>query len=93
MAFFVVSYDLKCKKDEERDYDPITNALNEMDSCHTQNTVWYVSRDCSTAELRDDLKKHIQDRDFLMVVRFSSTPRWTRAKSGTSDWLEAHGFG
>ncbi len=92
MAFFVVAYDLKCRDGESRDYGPITKALTEMDSCHTQNTVWYVSCECTTAELRDGLRQHVEDRDLLMVVQFSIKPRWSRAKEGTSNWLTRHGL-
>ncbi|MFN3676552.1 MAG: hypothetical protein ACK4TC_11265 [Sphingomonas pseudosanguinis] len=92
MGYFVVAYDLKCRDGERRDYGPLIDALTEMDSCHTQKTVWYVSRDCSTIELRDDLKQYVEERDLLMVVRFTVRPRWTKGMEGTSDWLKRHGF-
>jgi hypothetical protein len=88
VALFVVGYDLKTKKDEKRDYKPIEDALEELDSCHTQESVWYVERDGTAAQLRDHLKTVIEERDWLMVVKFTAKPSWTKAKSGTKAWLD-----
>lgn len=68
MTLFVVGYDL-C---HSKDYDAIIGALEKLDSCHTQESVWYVSRSGSAKDLRDHLKVHIHEKDMLMVVEFSS---------------------
>jgi hypothetical protein len=89
MPLFVVGYDLKAEKGEKRDYGPIEEALGELDSCHTQDSVWYVDRAGTAQQLLDHLKATFEKRDLLMVVEFSKEPAWTKAKGGTKAWLDA----
>jgi CRISPR/Cas system-associated endoribonuclease Cas2 len=86
MALFVVCYDLI----KTTDYSNLIDALENMDSVHTQESVWYVSRLGSARNLLDTLKPHIHEDDRLMVVEFRKRPVWTKAQTGTKKWVDDH---
>ena len=88
MPFFLVGYDLKTNQGEKRDYNPIEEALEDLDSCHTQDSVWYVEHTGTARQLYDLLKTKVEDRDRLMVVEFSKKPSWQKALPGTNAWLD-----
>jgi len=87
MALFVVGYDLKTDRGEHRDYEPIETALGELDSCHTQDSVWYVDYNGTAKQLFDHLKPKVEDRDRLMVIEFSKKPAWQKGLPGTKAWI------
>lgn len=89
MPYFVVGYDLKTERGESRDYGPIEEALEALDSCHTQKSVWYVEREGTAQQLYAHLKPKIEGRDRLMVVEFSKKPAWQLGLPGTKNWIEA----
>ncbi|WP_297842533.1 hypothetical protein [Pseudomonas sp.] len=89
MALFVVGYDLKTEKGQKRDYGPIEEALEALDSCHTQASVWYVDRDGTADDLFAHLKPSLEGIDPLMVVEFDKKPSWRLGKPGTKAWLDA----
>ena len=86
MALFVVAYDLKNADTE--DYKALKDALDRMDSVHTQESVWYVDRASSSKGLYDLLKPHMSEGDKLMVVEFSKKPTWNVGLKGTKDWID-----
>jgi len=87
MAYFAATYDL-IEKDEDQ-YQDLWDELKRLQAHHYQESCWFVDRDCTTKPLRDLLESHIEDDDMLMVIRFSTRPRWTKAKLGTKAWVDA----
>lgn len=86
MGFFVASYDIK----EENSSAELIDALKELDSVHTQKSVWLVASSRSAKGLFDHLRSHVQDNDRLMVVEFYERPKVQKGMSGTKDWLNRH---
>ena len=86
MTLFVVAYDLS----HSSSYDDLIDSLKALDSCHTQESVWYVSRSGTARDLRQHLEEHVHEKDKLMVVTFTQRPSYNRAMVGTNDWLDDH---
>jgi hypothetical protein len=87
MAYFIVSYDLRENRGEERYYGDIEKALEKLDSCHTHDSVWYVERSGTAEQLYNHLKPKFEERDRLLVVEFSKKPARQKGKDGTTDWI------
>jgi hypothetical protein len=90
MALFVVAYDLVEDGSGKRNYGDIEADLESMDSCRTQDSIWYVAWDSAQSELFGRLKAFLHNDDRLMVVEFNKRPSWTKAFQGTRAWLDNH---
>jgi len=87
MAYFAVTYDL-IEKDRE-DYQELYDELNFLQAHRYQESCWFVDADMTTIELRNLLSTHMEDKDRLMVIMFSTKPAGKRSLPGTTAWLNA----
>ena len=85
MAVYIVTYDLK---KPGKDYDELIKAIKAYGSyCHCQGSVWFIDFSWTAAQIRDDLKKHIDSNDELFVGRLSS--QWASWGTSCGDWLNS----
>lgn len=68
MAVFLVSYDLR---KPDYDYDPLYEALANIEAKHIQDSVWGVRTESSAKVVAEYLWQHMHnERDRLFVVPF-----------------------
>jgi len=85
MALFAVSYDLK---QPEKDYEKLWAALEALDAHRTLNSVFLVNfQPDNQRTLLNHLKSYVDENDRLMVFRLKEEPDFTKALSGTNDWI------
>ncbi|MFE2773845.1 hypothetical protein [Microbacterium resistens] len=66
MANYLVSYDLVGPK---RDYDKITkHMLTYTPRMKPLESVWIVGSNKTAGEVRDDVKKHVDPNDMVLVI-------------------------
>jgi hypothetical protein len=86
MAYFLVTYDLVKRKD----YPELLSALRKLNGTHKPlDSVWFLDLNNTAEEVKAHLAVHIDADDRLMVVEFSKRPAWTKAYTGTNDWVKA----
>jgi CRISPR-associated endonuclease Cas2 len=89
MTLCVITYDVRAKNHE---YESLYEQLNEWGAAHLQNSVWLADMNGTTAELRDELRRHLHPDDTVCVIQIFSNSdwaTWTARKTGT-DWLKSH---
>ncbi len=85
MALFVVSYDLRKRKD----YPTLWEEMDRLGGHKPLRSVYFVNVNLGTAaELRDHLSQYIDEDDQLIVVEFDEKPAHQRANQGTNDWIK-----
>ena len=83
MAYFIVSYDLIKRKD----YPELWDEFKRLNGHKCLRSVYLMQANNSAAEVRDHLKKCIDD-DQLIVVEFSKKPATYRTREGTAKWID-----
>jgi hypothetical protein len=86
VGLFLVSYDL-VKENSSHDYEPLTDALKELDSVRTQWSVWYVDSASDETTIYNYLFQFMDSNDRLMVVAVLQKPAWGKAFQGTRDMV------
>lgn len=86
MALFVVSYDLIKLKD----YATLIQELERLGGHRPTLSTWFVSLNSTASEVRAHLAGFVDEDDQLIVVEFSEKPAFTKARSGTNDWIARH---
>lgn len=86
MAVYLVTYDLNA---QGKDYDGLINAIKAYGSyCKLQKSVWFIGSGKTASEIRDDLKRHIDQNDDLFVGEMKK--HWAGAnKMKCVDWLKS----
>jgi hypothetical protein len=70
MSVFLISYDLR---KPDYDYQPLYDALDEINATHLQDSVWGVRTDDAAKVVFDYLWQHLHSaKDRLFVVPFDS---------------------
>ncbi len=64
---FLITYDLR---KPGQDYQPLWDALGGLGAVRLLESVWYVSGNYTSLQLRDYLWKFMDANDLLLVVRF-----------------------
>lgn len=71
MAKQLISYDLT---KPGRNYDELYKAIEALGTCwHCLESVWIVVTDLTTAQVRDQLKPHIDGNDKLAVLKLEGS--------------------
>lgn len=85
MTSYQISYDLQSPG---QDYEDLHDAIKSLgDYCHILESTWLVeASDTSASDIRDELKKHIDSNDRLIVTRPRSGWATTFSDDGT-DWM------
>lgn len=87
MTKFVVSYDLRNRKD----YQTLWDEMDRLGGHKPLQSVYFLDVIADNAEaLRDHLANFIDSDDQLIVVEFSKKPSHQRASKGTNDWIKDH---
>jgi hypothetical protein len=76
MAIFVVSYDLR---KVGQDYETLWTRLGEWKAIRLLDSVWGIKWDITSVALRDDLRKHMDANDGLLVVEVTAGA-WSQLK-------------
>lgn len=88
MAVFIVTYDLD---QPGQNYDCVIGKLEALDHCHAQRSVWFVSANGTTTDLRNHLSGCLDSNDRLFVDYISDA--WTGWNMPTcGKWLNDHGL-
>lgn len=84
MPLYVVSYDLRKRKD----YQTLWDELERLGGHKPLLSVYLLNVDAASASaLRDHLAKFIDDDDQILVVEFSKKPAHQKANQGTNKWI------
>lgn len=88
MAIYQIDYDLQ---DPGQSYEDLYKAIMNLgDYIHILESTWIVGvSDYTASEIRDNLKKHIDSNDKLLVTKLSGGWATTFSNSDT-DWLHEH---
>jgi hypothetical protein len=85
MKTYVVGYDLN---KPGQDYTSLIKALQAYPNWwHHLDSTWVIKTDWTAAQIRDDLKQHIDKSDELVVLRLSGEGAWTGINEKGSKWL------
>lgn len=85
MGLFVVSYDLRKRKD----YPTLWKEMDRLGGHKPLLSVYFLNVDVdSAADLRDHLAKFIDEDDQLIVVPFLEKPAHQKANQGTNNWIK-----
>lgn len=88
MPTYVVSYDLKTPG---KNYDALISALQTYPNWwHHLGSTWCVVTPNTAAQVRDHLKRYIDQNDKLLVVRSAGEGAWTGFDNNGSTWLKAN---
>lgn len=87
MATFIVSYDLV---QQGQNYTCIIKKLKEYGThWHAQELVWLIETGELAIEIRDNLRKCLDENDKLLVARLEGEAAWYGYSDEISRWLKA----
>jgi CRISPR-associated endonuclease Cas2 len=88
MAHFIVSYDLH----NQRNYKPMWELLESWGATRLLESLWVVTLNNTTAEVRDALNQKIDNDDAIAVIELKSGSMWAtmRARKAGVDWMKAN---
>ena len=85
MSTFLISYDLN---KPGQDYDDLISELKKFTTrWHRLDSTWIVVSDLKCAQIRDNLKVHIDSNDELLVVKLCGVGSWCGFDESGSKWL------
>ena len=80
-----VGYDLRAPG---RDYSTLIKRLGEWGAVRVLKSEWIIDyADTSAAAIRDDLRKHLDANDRLLVVTMTGEAAWTTLEGNSADFL------
>ena len=86
MANFLISYD----QHRDRDYTPIWDQLHQWGAVRLLESLWVVSLNSDTANIRGALRAVTQNRDSLVVIQLQPGSEWSAYAVQTRgvQWME-----
>lgn len=91
MAIIQISYDLN---QPGRDYSSLIARIKELGSqgwCKALESHWFIKIDASTAAVRDDLARHIDQSSRLLVMDVTGdAAAWFGLPQDVGEWLKAN---
>jgi hypothetical protein len=85
MASVLITYDLITPG---KKYTELHDAIKALGSWwHCVDSTWIVKSDFSLVQIRDELKKHVDSNDKLLVLGLSGAGAWVGLDKNCSDWL------
>lgn len=88
MSTYVVSYDLKAPG---KDYDNLIDYLKSLNTWwHHLGSTWVVVTSMSARELRDEIAKHVDSNDQVLVVKSGGEGAWRNFTDKGNSWLQKH---
>jgi hypothetical protein len=73
---FIVSYDLRGRDETSADYAALISAIEAYRHGKLQLSTWLVISDGLAEEIRDDLLRHLDDNDRLLVAPLDKPAAW-----------------
>lgn len=81
---YIISYDLR----KSRNYDPLYQALKSYGKwARITESTWAVVTTTSAVEIRDRLRKMMDDDDRLFVIKSGTEAAWRNSRC-KSEWLK-----
>jgi hypothetical protein len=81
MTVYTVNYDLK---KPGRNYQPLWDRLGQWKAIRVLESFWLIDTDQKAAAVRDDLKRHIDPSDWLLVAGLTGETAWEGSLMGSS---------
>jgi hypothetical protein len=86
MSVYIISYDLLTPG---QDYKKLFNALETYPAYwHILESTWIIKSSQSSRDICDDLAKHIDTNDRLVVLKLSSEGAWIGLSDKGTEWLK-----
>lgn len=86
MGTYAVSYDLR---KPGRNYEPLWSRLREWRAVRVLESFWIVPDASSAAALRDDLIRHIDSNDGLLVAGVTGEMAWQKLQGSSDQFLRS----
>ncbi len=88
MATYIVGYDLNRP---HQDYPDLIEAIKAYGTWwHHLDSTWIIVTNSTAKEIRDDLARHIDSNDELLVVKSGGVGAWKGFDDKGSSWLKDH---
>lgn len=86
MAHYIASYDLH----NQRNYQPVWNALENMGATRLLESLWVVTSNLSAGDIRDRLKNAADSDDSIAVIELKEGSNWGTWNSRPTgvEWLK-----
>ncbi|MFF0595924.1 CRISPR-associated protein Cas2 [Streptomyces antibioticus] len=74
-----------------QNYKSLHDAIKALGSAHWHilDSTWIVDTQKTCTQARDELKKHIDSNDKLLVVQLTGVGAWTGFTQTGTDWLKS----
>lgn len=86
---YVIGYDLNRP---HQDYKDLIDAIKALASgwWHNLDSTWIVRSTLTAVEIRDELAKHIDRNDEILVAQLTGEAAWRGFDQSGSEWLRNH---
>jgi hypothetical protein len=75
MAIYVATYDLH---QPDQDYEPLYTFLRSFKRyAHCIDSVWLLDTSMTPDRIRDGMRKHMHERDTILVIRAQEEAAWS----------------
>jgi hypothetical protein len=87
MTTYMIGYDLN---KSGKDYKDLIAAIKDLSGSwwHHLDSTWIIVHNGTAVQIRDALKKHIDDNDELLVIKLATESAWTGFDANGSKWLK-----
>lgn len=88
MKHFIISYDLR----KARNYQPVWSALESWGAVRLLESLWVVSLNSGTAQIRDALQSLVDNDDGVAVIELKPGSDWStlNAQRAGAAWLTSN---
>lgn len=93
MATYFIGFDLNREgSNYSARHKALTDRLSQLFGTYWRNldSTWIVVSDYTAVQIRDDLKRYLDDNDELLVAVIKAPAAWCGFGKSASDWLHKH---
>jgi len=88
MDSYMIGYDLNRP---HQDYPDLWNAIKAYGTWwHNLDSTWIIISNKTAVEICDDLRRHVDPNDELLVARVTRNAAWVGFNDKASSWLKEH---
>jgi hypothetical protein len=87
MTIWLITYDLR-KEPNSDDYEPLWAELKRLNCHRFQESVWLGNLNNTAKEVHDHFRQYLDENDALWVSEVTKKNFYSKAKAGTTNWLE-----
>lgn len=84
VAVYIVSYDLRSPG---RNYQALWTRLGEWSAQRALESLWLIDTPCTAAQIRDDLRNHVDINDRIFVAKLTGESAWTSLQGAAAAWI------